>query len=375
MSPIKQSIARAHTTENSFTAPYAPSWFDRFTAWVESLPGPAWAFYLFAAAVVVLVESAVQWREGAYPAGSFLFLHVWSFSFFAYMLLLMHYLDKLAASALATFRPMLTTSPAEMEPADDAYPQLLYRLTTLPGKPTAWATFIGAAIAITSYLFPIQAGFEPHFLAGTAGTAFSDLAFMLIFVPANAIAGVLLYHTIHQLVIISRIYTRQARISLYQLQPLYALSRPGVITALGLSGVVYLFFLTTPEMASGGSSTRPLELVLGGIFSLIAGLTFILPLWGAHRRIGVEKSRRIGEVTSRFEAATVALHRDLDGGQLATMSDLNKALTNLGIEHEFIKKIPTWPWDPNLTRSLIFALLIPITTWVLQLFLGRVLGG
>ena len=31
---------------DSFAPPYAPSWLNRFTDWVERLPVPAWVFYL-----------------------------------------------------------------------------------------------------------------------------------------------------------------------------------------------------------------------------------------------------------------------------------------------------------------------------------------
>jgi len=49
----------------TFTPPYPPSWFDRFTDWVDQLPGPAWAFYLILGVAMILEISAVQWLEGA----------------------------------------------------------------------------------------------------------------------------------------------------------------------------------------------------------------------------------------------------------------------------------------------------------------------
>ena len=54
----------------AFAPPYPPSWFDRFTAWVDRLRGPAWAFYLILALAVVLVETAIQWRERSPSAPS-----------------------------------------------------------------------------------------------------------------------------------------------------------------------------------------------------------------------------------------------------------------------------------------------------------------
>src|SRR4030067_3692459 len=98
------------TTTGTFTPPYPPSWFDRFTAWVDRLPGPSWAFYLILAVGVSIAGSTIEWIEGAYPAGTFNALHVWTLGNFAYLLGLMHYLDKSAPSAIATFRPILARS-------------------------------------------------------------------------------------------------------------------------------------------------------------------------------------------------------------------------------------------------------------------------
>jgi len=176
-------------------------------------------------------------------------------------------------------------------------------------------------------------------------------------------------------VIVSRIYTRHAHINLYQLQPLYALSSLGAATTLGLSAVVYVFFLTTPEGAPTSGGTRPLELILGGTFALIAVSTFVLPLWGAHRRILDEKNRRLAQASSRFEETTKQLHRVLDSGELDDMGNLNRALASLDLEQEVLRKIPTWPWEPGVARNVIFALLFPVITWILQRYLGQLLDG
>jgi hypothetical protein len=37
---------KANSRGKSKPQPYAPSWIDRLTAWVERLPGPSWSYYL-----------------------------------------------------------------------------------------------------------------------------------------------------------------------------------------------------------------------------------------------------------------------------------------------------------------------------------------
>jgi hypothetical protein len=37
---------KANSKSETKPRPYAPSWIDRLTAWVERLPGPSWLYYL-----------------------------------------------------------------------------------------------------------------------------------------------------------------------------------------------------------------------------------------------------------------------------------------------------------------------------------------
>ena len=52
--------------------PYAPSWVDRFNAWIDRLPGSSWAYYLGIGLALFLIPSVVLWGEGARPVGTFL---------------------------------------------------------------------------------------------------------------------------------------------------------------------------------------------------------------------------------------------------------------------------------------------------------------
>jgi hypothetical protein len=188
----------------------------------------------------------------------------------------------------------------------------------------------------------------------------------------NAISFVLAYHTLHQLAQISRIYTDHARINIYQLQPLYALSVPGAITAIGLILYLYTWF----ALATGASQTvGPVEFGLIAFFGVIAGVTFALPLLGAHRRLAAEKDRRLAASSSRFESTTAQLHSQLDRGRLLHMDQLNKALASLDIEQNTLRRIPTWPWQPGAVRGLVAALLLPVAIWAIQFLLGRLLGA
>jgi hypothetical protein len=361
-------------TGASLPPPHPPSWFDRLTVWIDRLPGPAWAFYLILGTAVVLAETAIQWSEGAYPIGSFNALHAWTVGNFAYLLFLMHYLDKSAASALVAFSPLLTTARAGALPSPEdqaTFARLSYRLTTLPSRPALIATLAGAAFVGIVYVLQTATGAVPSYLAGTAGTPASTASVMAAFVPSNAISMLLAYHTVHQLVLISRIYTQHARINVYQLQPLYALSLPGAYTAIGLILYLYVWFSLA---TSASQAVGPVEIGLIVFFAAIAGATFALPLLGAHHRLVTEKDRRLVDASLRFEATAARLHSQLDSGRLLQLDPLNKALASLEIEQNALRRIPTWPWQPGAVRGLVAALLLPVAVWAIQLLLGRVLG-
>jgi hypothetical protein len=323
---------------------------------------------------VSIAGSTIEWIEGAYPAGTLNALHVWTLGNFAYVIALMHYLDKSATSAMASFRPMLAPAASGTHPTpqdEGTFARLSYQLTTLPPRPTLIATLAGAAFAIVTYILQTSTGAVPSYLAGTAGTTFSTASVLALLIVQNAITGVLAYHTVHQLVLISRIYTHHARINIYQLQPLYALSLPGAFTAIGIILYLYIWVATATSMSQ---AVGPVEIGLTVSFAAIAGATFALPLLGAHRRIVAEKNMRLTNASTRFEATAEQLLRDLDGRRLGQMDHLNKALASLEIVQIGLRRIPTWPWQPGAVRGLLVALFLPLAIWAIQLLIGRFLG-
>ena len=60
----------------------------------------------------------------------------------------------------------------------------------------------------------------------------------------------LIYHTVHQLRIVNLIYTRHAKIDLFNLSPLYAFSRLTACTALTTVFIAYLWLATYPWLSN-----------------------------------------------------------------------------------------------------------------------------
>jgi hypothetical protein len=320
---------------------------------------------------MALAESAVQWGEGTYPPGTFHPLHVWIAVQFAFLLGLVHYVDKSAGTALASLRPLLVVGKKRgpQSPRNVAsYASLAYQLTTLPVWPTALATVAGAVLPWVGLALLPSTAFVA-LLFRNAGTMLSTASIAFVLVLGNAVSGVLTYHTFHQLLLISRIYSEHTRINIYRVQPLYALSLPGALTSIGLMLTIYAAFL-----AAGAPAVEPFIIWLSLFFVTIAWATFALPMLGAHRRLSDEKNRRLAANSLRFEAAAEELYRQLDGRRPRRMEDPAKAMASLEVEQAALRRIPTWPWDPGAVRGLVAALLLPVAVWLLQLLLGRFLG-
>jgi hypothetical protein len=374
MSGNRRAAATQVPTSDRSLIPYRPSWFDRVKNWVERLPGPPWLFYLGLAVVLGVVGPVVQWLEGAYPPGTFVALHAWAFANGAYLLAFMHYTDRSASAAIRAARPILHAEPiqGETSPIDEAtFSRLEYELTTLPARPVLAATIGGVLFALLAYVPQSGAGSIPKLMVGTAQTPLSFAIVLALFLPSNAISILFLYHSVHQLRHISRVYEHHVHINLYRLGPLYGLAVPGVLAAVALILYPYIWWAT--------AATTIHEIVafeIGDIIvvSAIAVAIFVAPLWGAHRRIVAEKDGHLSEAALRFEAATAELHRQLDKGSLSEMDQLNKALASLEIEQAALKRIPTWPWASDTSRSLLAAILLPVAVWLLQLLLGCLIG-
>lgn len=338
--------------------PYAPSWLDRFNAWLARLPGPSWAYYLGIWLVLVLIQIAALWGEGAYPAGTFLANHTAIAGLIPFLLALCRFLDTRAGVAFVTLRPAMRASEEE-------YQRLRYQLTTLPALPTLLVSLIGVASIVL--LNVMQDSFGDF--GGLSGFPVSRTLIYLMYVGAWWVLAAFLYHTVHQLRTINLIYTHYTRVNLFKMRPLYGLSGLTALTGLGLAVITYGWMAINPELWSNLIS---MAIVLP--ITVLAVAVFIWPLLGIHRLLEEEKGRLLDECSVRIEAAIAVLHRRVDSEGLEGMDDLNKTISSLEIEQNLLEKIPTWPWRPETVRLLITALALPLGLWFIQYVLQRWMG-
>jgi hypothetical protein len=344
----------------AFVPPYPPSWVDRFTDGVDRLRIPWWSFYVLVALVLEVIQVTILWRDGIFATYGVQFFQFFFPVNYVLATFLMHAFDRRAKTALERFRPTLRSDASP-------YPSLLYELTTLPARPTIVAGLIGFAFgALSVAASPVSLQEYPLFGLNASPTA---LAFMLFsFVPTLWFWFTLIYHTIHQMRTVSRIYTRQTQVDLYRLQPVYALAGLTAVTALGFAVYTY------PWLADPGASAFGTASLLTMPFYVWPMVIFVWPLWGAHRILVERKEADLAGVGRRRESITQRFHKRAERDPLTGMDEFHKALATIELEAAALEKIPTWPWPRGMFRNLMAAFLLPVFIWFIQYVLQRLLG-
>jgi hypothetical protein len=328
------------------------------TDWVRGLPLPAWIVYLALGLGLALLLLSASWAGGALALGTFKVDLIVTGMTFSYLLALIHYLDNSAAGALARFRPVMTIDEA-------GYDKLCYQLTNIPARPTLVASVLAAAYALGSLLISL-------FTDGIEILEAMSPIVLIVEVSVRTLIyiflGALVYHTIHQLRMVNAIYTNHTRINLFQLGPMYALSRLTARTAIGLGIPTYLWFQVASSSSSG---TSPSDLFETGLMGAVIVATFVWPLWGAHSLLEREKQRLQDEAALRIEATIAVLHGRVDSADLQERGALKDTLEGLVTEQRVIDKLRTWPWRTETVSGVGLAFLLPIIIWIVQRVLER----
>lgn len=343
--------------ESSFAKSYPPSIVDHFIDWVERIPIPWWAFYLGLAFVLISIEVALMWngRNGGiapYPLAQVAIL--------AYSFALMDGLNRLAGRAMTRFRPLLNASESE-------YQSLCYKLTTLPPRPV-WRAMLCGAIFGAAIFGVIPA----HFLADELGYAIS-VPSVVYNVVINAMgwaaASALIYHTAHQLGLVHQITLRARGINLFALNSIYAFSVLSAATAIGYMGMTLVLYGVSPTLLS---QFLPVAILV--FFTILSFTAFVLPLRGARAVLAKEKSQRLRETGDRMAALYTELHRRVDAGEMANMSELNQALASLEMERTALNHVSALPWPKDLFRVVTLALFTPLLWWAVDKLLTALAG-
>jgi hypothetical protein len=351
-------LERGFKMPKNNTSPYNPSWIDRLTNWIARLPGPGWGYYAGLGVILLFIQTSAPWFEGIIPVGTFLPIHIFLAAAIAFIAGIIPYFDDRARAALKMIKPALTIHDAE-------YQKLTYQLTHLPALKTILASILTLIfVFVTEWI-----GGGAYYIEDLVNYPLSAGISRGIYLVCWWFFGAFIYHTIHQLGLINRIYTQHTHIDLFQMRPLYGFSNLTALTASSLVLLPYGFLYINPEV----ELTNPVVLSNYLIISTIALATFLLPQLGIHRLQQDEKEHLVKEVNKRYKATMGELLKCVDGGEYESTADLIATMNALTNERKNINGISTWPWQPETFRWLFTAMVLPLLLWLAQYFLGRIL--
>ena len=333
------------------------SWVDRLIGAVGRLPVAAWIIYAVAALVVMLAIHVVHWVSGAIPAGAvripLLVTSTWS-------LVGLGMLDYSYRVARRSFNSFCTI----LAPSDAFDTKWLATFTSVPAK-AAWLAIPGGlAYFGTIYLY------DHTFFGLLSGRLLSDL-FLVVFGICNSIVIVVnCYQAIRDLITIENVQSLVVHPILFLRHPLFAFSGLSSYIAICFAAQTYIFWLAFPTALAN-------PVAYGFILVIampVALACFFIPLAGMHQRMVAEKERLRSDTGRRIKETREQFHKHLEAMDLASMDAMNKALSSLILEEEYIRKIRTWPWEPSTLNAVLTAVFLPILLFIVERLLAKTLG-
>lgn len=342
-------------TINLIEVHYRPSWIDRLARTIERSK-----FYWLVCLGLVFLEGLLV-HLAAWFDGSITPFYVERFQFsgplwaWGTVLIIIH-LKRMSLEALDDFRELLDCEDAEFE-------QLQYTFTTMPARPVFFFSFIWAGLFLLVWIiapFEMLDRLEP----------LTYWTMLIINLFNFALGAGFYYFTVQLLRQINRAYVMSKPFNLFNTAPIFVFSRlTSQISIAFLILITFNFILT------------PLDDIDASLFALsvigipVALLAFVLPLWGAHKRLRIAKQKLQTEASQRLEAFLQSVHKAVDSNTLEDVANHNHVLTALGKEQEIINKLPVWPWSLGTLGSVASALLLPTLLLVIQIGIKRLLGG
>ncbi len=160
----------------------------------------------------------------------------------------------------------------------------------------------------------------------------------------------------------ARLADRVAEIDLLDLEPLRPFARRGLRRALRW---LLLVTIAVFVFLDAGFAAPP-ALVLAGIVAF-AAFSFILPVWGIHRRIQAEKRSLLADLRGRVRAERVrACAREAGAEPGGHLADLLAYEARVAAARE-------WPIDTSTLVRFAIYLLIPLGSWLGAAFVERAL--
>jgi hypothetical protein len=332
----------------------SPVWLYRFLAWVRKGP---FSGGFFAVALFLLGGSAshwAAWQSGGLPKYQFdtelLFPALWLPSNILFWI----WLDKQAHAAIYSF---IKGHGGSEQQAKKTYTDFI-----------SIGELSGAILLVAGIAFGL-----PDAAARASAYGIKQPLSILVASILPLLGGILevmsVFRLIRQLILVNKLYAGVSKVNLFNLWPIYALSRYGYTIALVFVVVTILIDVVFTALGAGGIGLSYIMYTL--VLSLII---FLAPLFGINRRLRNEKQKvlaRLGsEIDSVYQESEAAV-RSRKFSQVANLRAVGAATRE---QMDSVTKIATWPWNPGSIRNLLLPVLLPLFIAVLQRYLLSALG-
>lgn len=331
--------------------------FDRWIRSLDQSPRAQWLFYLVLPAVLIAGLHGLAWVCGAPPAGTFSLALSTTAVISIVLVGTIHHANRVAGRSLFCFRPALAVSEAEFR-------RLHHDLTTVP------TAALLAALPAGAVLLWLMIRTDPTFYGMLSAGLCSRPALLLVG-WVNAVLIVLAtYLSVRYLGQIRRLHAQAPAVNLFERGPLFAFSTLSSRLALMFAAFSYAWVLAYPTSLEN----LPTSVYLLGVNLPLILVIFIYPLYGMHGRMVEEKQRLLEDSARRIQAALAAF-QSKDAPRAPAGVDPHRRLTSLIEEENYLRKIPTWPWEPGTLTAVLTAVFLPLMLVVAQQVVRRYFSG
>lgn len=350
----QQTATAQNAIRYTVKMPYAKSWTDHVTEWIERRPGPSWAFYLGALLFLAIMNNVIFWIDGSQAVGSFEFTKTADAMFVVYFLAIYHYLSRVAGECFDVFQPVLKQSEADLQ-------IVRYRLTTFP-QWLGWLVLVGGTIVAVYDV--VSHPTEFHII--NARTLLPLIYQSAIFSVVLICFPVLFIQTIRQLLLVNVLHQQASEIDMFRLTPFHAFA---VFTA--RAGIALVLFVAYNGLFAvfDPSAGAPLSAILS--LSVLAICIFVIPLLGIQNRLQDEKAQLLDATHARIKTTMERVEREVDADSYEKIAGLKTAMAALIVKRDFVAAISTWPWDGSTFRSFASTLVLPLVLWLVTRLLER----
>lgn len=178
-----------------------------------------------------------------------------------------------------------------------------------------------------------------------------------------------LFRLFRQLLLVNSLYKNVKKLNLFNLWPIYALSRYGYTIALLFILATVLIDLVFTLL---GAQAIGLTYI---VFTLIVSLVvFIAPLLGINNRLRTEKGHELQRLGIQLNSIYNETETAVRSRKLAKVPALRTASGALKDQIEAVQKVATWPWNPGSVRNLLLPVLLPLFLAIVQRYILTFLG-